>query len=309
MNFRGVFPILVTPFLPDESIDLNSFKTLVNFMRKMDVDGITILGVLGEANRLTDFERTSIISTTIETAGGLPVIVGTSASGKMAACSLSKTAEKLGASAVMVTPQSDPAQSNEKVVNYFEEIANSISVPIVMQDHPASSGVQMPSSLMLEMIQNIPSIACIKEEALPTAPKILHLKKNLNRDVPILTGLGALYGLFDLKAGSDGFNTGFAFPEILACLLKAKNNNNWEFANRIYQHFLPLIVFEQQPGVGIRKEVLRIRGAIKNSTVRHPGSLISQSAKSQLDDLISSTLPGINISDPLSENSIKKIIY
>ncbi len=71
MDFRGVFPILVTPFLPNQSVDLKSVKTLVNLMREIKVNGITILGVLGEANRLTDNERTSVIRATVEAAGDL----------------------------------------------------------------------------------------------------------------------------------------------------------------------------------------------------------------------------------------------
>ena len=62
MKLNGVFPILVSPFKADESIDVESLKTLVLFMRKLNVDGITVLGVLGEANRLTENERKNIIS-------------------------------------------------------------------------------------------------------------------------------------------------------------------------------------------------------------------------------------------------------
>ncbi len=309
MDFRGVFPILVTPFLPDESVDLKSVKTLVNLMRKIKVNGITILGVLGEANRLTDNERTSVIRATVEAAGDLNVIVGTSTASTSSTCALSHTAEKLGASAVMVTPHSDPTLSEEKIIHHFKVIADSITIPIVLQDHPASSGVKMQSNLILEIIEGIPSIACIKEEALPTAPKILELKKRMNRNIPILTGLGALYGLFDLQAGSDGFNTGFAFPEVLIALVRAKASNNWELANRLYRYFLPLIVFEQQPTIAIRKEIFRIRGAIHDSTVRHPGTSISQSTKSQLHDLISNTLPDLDLSKPIPDALMTKMIY
>ncbi|HBZ18929.1 MAG TPA: dihydrodipicolinate synthase family protein, partial [Betaproteobacteria bacterium] len=57
MKFSGVIPILVTPFNEDESVDTKSIQTMIHLMKDIGVNGVTILGVLGEANRLTDNER------------------------------------------------------------------------------------------------------------------------------------------------------------------------------------------------------------------------------------------------------------
>ena len=94
------------------------------------------------------------------------------------------------------------------------------------------------------------------------------------RKVPILTGLGALYGQFDLEAGSSGFNTGFAFPEVLMLMVKAMKAGDVKRVQNLYARFLPLVVFEQQPGVAVRKEILRLRGLLDSSRVRHPGASI-----------------------------------
>ncbi len=118
--------------------------------------------------------------------------------------------------------------------------------------------------------------------------------------MPILAGLGALYGLFDLQAGSAGFNTGFAFPEVLMAMVKAARAGNWARAQEIYTRFLPLIVFEQQPGVAIRKEILRLRGALKTSKVRHPGAALQPATSEQLRKLIDALLPGQDLSRPVS---------
>ncbi|MBT4503302.1 MAG: dihydrodipicolinate synthase family protein, partial [Gemmatimonadetes bacterium] len=69
-SFTGVFPILITPFDDDENLDLASFEKVVRFMVEIGVDGITILGVLGEANRLIDAEREQLILTAIQAADG-----------------------------------------------------------------------------------------------------------------------------------------------------------------------------------------------------------------------------------------------
>ena len=119
------------------------------------------------------------------------------------------------------------------------------------------------------------------------------------RRVRVLTGLGALYGLFDLQAGSDGFNTGFAFPEVLSAMVHAAREGDWDRARSLYLRFLPLIVFEQQPGVAVRKEVLRRRGLIESGAVRHPGGPLPPGAAEQLDALLSSTLGDIDLTRPI----------
>src|SRR5581483_7051780 len=137
-------------------------------------------------------------------------------------------------------------------------------LPIVLQDHPAISQVHMGVDLILRMVQEIPSIACIKAEALPSPPKVAALRAGLAglRPVSILSGLGGLYGLFDLERGSDGFNTGFAFPEVLIEVVKRFKQGDRAGARTVFNRYLPLIVFEQQPGVAIRKEILRRRGLL-----------------------------------------------
>jgi 4-hydroxy-tetrahydrodipicolinate synthase len=300
LKFGGVFPILATPFEDNEHPDLESFDRLVRFTGGLGVDGITILGVLGEANRLLDGEREQLVRTAVAAAGKLPVIVGTSHSGTRAARELSQMAQELGAQAVMVTPHAEAVPNEDRVAEYYRTIAEGVKIPIVMQDHPASTQVHMPAPLLLRIIREVPRIACIKEEAVPTAPKIRALAAGMKeRKVPILTGLGALYGLFDLEAGASGFNTGFAFPEVLMAMVKAAGSGDWFRVREIYTRFLPLIVFEQQPGVAIRKEILRLRGAIRGSKVRHPGAPLQQATADQLRKLIDALLPGQDLSKPV----------
>jgi 4-hydroxy-tetrahydrodipicolinate synthase len=301
--FEGVFPILATPFDGDQNPDCESFARMIRFMADAGVQGVTILGVLGEANRLLDREREVLIGTAVDAADGrIPVIVGTSHSGTRAACDLSRMAQDLGASAVMVTPHAEAVPNEDRIFEYFSAIAASINIPIVAQDHPASSGAHMSVNLLLRLVRELPSIACIKEEALPTPPKIRAVIAGMTaRKVPILTGLGALYGLFDLEAGSNGFNTGFAFPEALMAMHAAALAGDWNRVRDLYTRFLPLIVFEQQPGVAVRKEILRLRGLIATSVVRHPALNIPPATALQLMQLLDVTLPGQDLTRPIIE--------
>ena len=301
LSFEGVYPILATPFDDQESLDLASLQRLVGFMADLPVDGVTILGVLGESNRLLDDERERVIRTALAAAAGrVPVIVGTSHGGTGAAADLSKMAESLGAAAVMVAPPFESIPNEQRIFEFYERIASAISIPLVVQDHPPSSQVHMSAALLLRLVNEIPRVACIKEEAPPTLGKISALLAGMTtRRVPVLTALGALYGVFELERGSSGFNTGFAFPEILTAMLQHARAGRMNDARALYQRFLPLIVFEQQPGVAIRKEILRLRGIISSSRVRHPGLSIDARTATQLRELLELSFEGADISRPI----------
>jgi 4-hydroxy-tetrahydrodipicolinate synthase len=299
MKFSGVIPILVTPFNEDESVDTHSIQTMIRLMQNIGVQGITILGVLGEANRLSDNERELVISSAIEAAGQLPVIVGTSAAGTRSVINHNQLAKKLGASAVMITPQAEAVPSDEKVFTHFHSILNETDLPVVLQDHPASTGVHMATDLIFKMLDELTGFCGVKLEAVPTAPKLRSLKTRYGNKVSVMTGLGALYGAFDLEAGSDGFNTGFAFPEVLIALTKMAKKNDWDSLQEIYQRFLPLIVYEQHPGVAIRKELLKMRGAIRTARVRSPGVQGTDSIHKTLSKLIQYAMPSQDITRPV----------
>ena len=301
LKFSGVIPILATPFNDDESLDLASWQRMIEFMVVLGVDGITILGVLGESNRLSDHEREALIESAVATVDKrIPIVVGTSHSGSAAATYLSRMAEDLGADAVMVAPAREPVPNEERIVEYYGRLADGTQLPIVLQDHPASTEVHMPVPLILRIVKEVPSVACIKAEAVPTPPKVRALREGLSRPVAILSGLGALYAPFDLEAGSDGFNTGFAFPEVLMALVTAAQAKDVDRVHALYARFASLIVFEQQPGLAVRKEILRLRGLIKCNRVRHPGATIAPAVAAVLAALVGRTLPNVDITKPIT---------
>ena len=143
----------------------------------------------------------------------------------------------------------------------FEGVYPILATPFDDQENLDLPSMQRLVSFMADLPVDgvtILGVSCIKEEAPPTLGKISVLLAGMTtRRVPVLTALGALYGVFELQRGSSGFNTGFAFPEILTAMLQHARAGRMNDAQTLYRRFLPLIVFEQQPGVAIRKEILR----------------------------------------------------
>ncbi|HUJ74571.1 MAG TPA: dihydrodipicolinate synthase family protein, partial [bacterium] len=137
-RFQGVWPILVTPFDDQEQLDLASLQRVVRFMAQLGCDGVTVLGVLGESNRLVDAEREQVIRAAVQAAGSMPVCVGTSHPGTAATRQLCQMAEQAGAAAVMVSPSWEPVPNEQRLFEYYQRVAEGTNLPIVVQDHPAS---------------------------------------------------------------------------------------------------------------------------------------------------------------------------
>jgi 4-hydroxy-tetrahydrodipicolinate synthase len=298
-RLAGVIPILATPFNDHESLDLVSLARTIEFSASLGVTGVTLLGVLGESNRLTDAERSLAIRAAVGAAAGkIPVIVGCSHTGTAPTCSLVEEAMSLGATAVMIAPSKQPIPNDTVVFDHYTRVAET-GAPIVLQDHPASTEVHMRADLILRIASETPGVVCIKAEAVPSPSKIAAVRAGLKRDIPILTGLGGLYGFFDFERGSDGFNTGFAFPEVLLAMVERMRAGDLDAVWSIYQRYLPLMVFEQQPGLAIRKEILKRRGLIASGRVRHPGGNIDNGTSDQVSALLARSFPGQDLTRPV----------
>ena len=103
-----------------------------------------------------------------------------------------------------------------------------------------------------------------------------------------MTGNGGLYLPQELARGADGAMTGFAYPEMLVEVVSLHAEGKAEQAEDLFDAYLPLVRYEQQPGFGlaVRKEVLRQRRAIACALTRSPGPSLSQSDHSELSQLI-----------------------
>ena len=300
MNFSGVIPILITPFKEDGSVDYNSIKKIINFMNSLPLSGITLLGVLGESARLSETEKRNIIDFVSTLDNSLPVIYGVNSVSPYVSEELANYAQDNHASAIMLSPMKENSvMTHKKILNFYEHVAKDLYIPMILQDHPASTGITMSAELISEISNEVDKIKCIKEESVPTFNKIINIKKLTNNKIKVLTGLGALYGWFDLMSQSDGFNTGFAFPEILLAMHQSVKNNQFEEAFSIYQKYLPLIVFEQLPGTGYRKEIFKQRKLIDSNFVRSPGEVCNHKSKEIIHTLIGKLFDSKNITEKI----------
>lgn len=286
---NGVHCVMATPFLPDESLDEASLATLIDYLVNGGCDGILVLGVLGEADKLSDSERDRMVRACIELSSGrLQVSVGITHASTKVARDRALGCVDAGAAAVMVSPPPGSA-AGPALKEHFRRIAADLPIPFIVQDHPTSSGVRMPVEFIAGLFEHLPPSSVVKLEDPPTAPKIKRLLE-LAPNFQVLGGLGGVSLLHELDAGSHGTMTGFALPEILVGVVKAHQAGNREEACRIFEEALPLMVFEAQPGAGValRKELLKRRGAIAHATVRQPAPTPDAFSLELLDKVLGS---------------------
>jgi 4-hydroxy-tetrahydrodipicolinate synthase len=138
----GVFNITPTPFHPDGSLDLPGVKTLTDFTIGCGVDGLTILGVLGEADKLLDAERDLVISATVEAAAGrVPICVGTTHAGTLPGLLLATGPAPRGGCGDGAPPRL-VRPTDAALRRHYLTVAAAVDPPVVVQDHPTSSGVR-----------------------------------------------------------------------------------------------------------------------------------------------------------------------
>lgn len=289
---RGVYVISVTPFTENGAIDLTSLDRVVDFYFDKGADGLTILGMMGEAPKLTQAEAIEVTKRTLAQAGDRPVVVGVSAAGLASISELTKAVMDLGAAGVMVAPPAS-LRTNEQIIAYYETVVDTIGqdVPICLQDFPLSTNVQISNATLGTLFDKLPSIVMLKHEDWPGLTKITTLRDaeaTGRRRVSILCGNGGLFLPEEMMRGADGAMTGFAFPEMMASVVALSKSGNDDRAQDLFEAYLPLVRYEQQPGVGlgVRKHVLVKRGAISSATQRRPGAMLGRDAIEDVERMI-----------------------
>jgi 4-hydroxy-tetrahydrodipicolinate synthase len=293
---KGVFVIAVTPFTDSGALDLASTDRVVDFYLEQGADGLTLLGVMGEAPKLTAEEARTFVRRVLGRVDGrIPTIVGVTAPGLAPMRELAQSVMGDGAAGVMVAPPST-VRTDDQVYNYFESVAETLgaSVPFAVQDHPLASGVQIAVPVILRIVKNLPTCVMLKHEDWP-GPGLAKLsavrtasERGEMRRISILSGNGG--GLFlpeELLRGADGAMTGFAYPEMMVDVCAAHAAGDIERAFDLFDAYLPLARYEQQSALGlaVRKHILAQRGAIASAALRRPGARLSEADKADIERL------------------------
>jgi len=291
---RGVFIISVTPFNEEGEIDYGSVDSLVEFYISAGVHGITILGMMGEAHKLTFAEALQFTAYLLKrVAGRVPVVVGVSNSALANVKNLARAAMDAGGAGALIAPIAG-LRTDDQVLDYYQSVFETLgpAIPVAYQDYPYSTGVQLSVPTLNRLVRSFPQLVMLKHEDCPGLGKITRVRGDAEKEglrrISILVGNGGLYFPLEMRRGADGAMTGFAYPEMLVEVYRKFEAGDPEGAEDLFDQYLPLVRYEQQPGFGlaVRKEILRRRGAISNSKARRPAPTLTTSELEEIDRLI-----------------------
>ena len=290
----GTFAIAPTPFHDDGRIDERSIDRLADFYAEVGCEGVTVLGIMGEAPKLDAAEAAQVAIRFVKRAKTMQVIVGVSAPGFATMRSLARASMDAGAAGVMIASPPN-LRTDDQIIGYFRQAQEAIGedIPWVLQDYPLTLSVVLTPSVIRRIVMENPACVMLKHEDWPGLEKISVLrgfqKDGSLRPLSILCGNGGLFLDFEMERGADGAMTGYAFPELLVDVIRLSKAGKRDAVHDLFDAHLPLIRYEQQPGAGlaVRKYVLQKRGIIASNAQRKPSASLSATARAEVDYLLS----------------------
>lgn len=290
---HGVWIIAATPFDEDGALDLASTDRLVDFYLGHGVHGMTLLGMMGEAPKLTRDEAVAFVQRVVRRVDGrVPLVAGVPSGGFAPMAEFARMLADLGVAAVMIAPPAG-LRGDDAVVDWYEQAATAIGadMPFVLQDFPLASGIHMSASVLRRIAERCPNFAVLKHEDWPGLDKITAIRRQEKlgaRRLAILVGNGGLFLPFELARGADGAMTGYAFPEMLVEVCRLVETGKLVQALDLFDAHLPLVRYEQQPGLGlaVRKYLLAKRGAIATPRLRPPAARLTAETVAEIETML-----------------------
>ncbi|WP_196073037.1 dihydrodipicolinate synthase family protein [Nakamurella alba] len=287
----GLTVVAVTPLDRDGAVDVPGIGELMEFYLRCGVSGVTLLGVMGEANRMTDDESVTVTRAALEALDGrVPAIVGVSDASLQRLVALARAASGLGAAGVLVQPLAG-LRGDAAVVGYFRAVCEALGpgIPVCVQDFPRSSGVGLSLAAWRGIVESCPSVQMLKHEPEPSLAALTAVRQaeaeGLRR-VTVLGGNNGLALLQELDRGADGAMTGFSYPDALVTVDERWRTGERDRARDLFDRHLPLNLHEWAGGLAVRKEILRRRGALASATCRYPLRPLSAADQQDLDVLL-----------------------
>ena len=240
-------PAITTKFTDSDKLDINLFNKNLDFQLKSGVDAIVLAGSLGEASTLTQDEKNILTKNTVDFVNKkIPVVVNIAEQSTRDAIKSVKDAEKYGANGLMVLPPMRYKSGKKETINYFESIANSTSLPIMVYNNPVDYGIEVTIDMFEELLK-CDNIKAVKESTRDIS-NVTRLKNSFGSRLKIMTGVDTI-ALESLLMGADGWIAGLvcAFPEETVAIYKLKIQGKIQEAVQIYRWFLPLLELDINP--------------------------------------------------------------
>lgn len=273
--FRGVFPILHTPFLPSQELDLESLRREVDYVCKLGASGMAYPGYNSEWWKLSDTETLQAAEVVLDARkGNAAVILNVTAQTTHLAREQAKRFARMGCDALMCLPPFVVSTSSSCITNHLRCVLEATDKPHIIQYAASLTGTRLDGIALRAMHEAFPHFRAIKVDFIPTGPAIKDLKEILTDDtLQYLVGYSGLQ-LFDAVArGADGLmgGVGHVGEDIhLLNTLQLDSKRGYE----AFARMVPMLNFEMQSldmVIAVHKRLLLDRGVFAWEGCRDPG--------------------------------------
>jgi 1-pyrroline-4-hydroxy-2-carboxylate deaminase len=239
--WHGVYPAATTQFAADMSLDIPACRRTLTNLVADGIDGLVLLGTVGENNSLRPDEKRFALRAGVEAVGGrVPLVAGVSELTTDRAIEFARDAEKIGINALMLLPAMVYVPTADELYAHFRAVAESTALPIMLYNNPPAYRVSIELET-LEKLAPITNIVAIKESA-PDPRRFSDIFNRFGDRYAMLAGLDDV-ALEGFLLGAVGWVSGLtsAFPRESVAMVAAAQRGDWEEARRIYRWFMPLL--------------------------------------------------------------------
>ncbi|UXN73615.1 dihydrodipicolinate synthase family protein [Devosia sp. A8/3-2] len=284
----GVLPVLPTPFATGGGVDPVAMARVTAFALEAGADGVVFPGVASEFDHLNADERQALVEVVGKTlAGRKPFIVGASAATPAEVIAFCQSGKAAGATAAMVMAPASVGSDITALVAFFSAVAAGSGLDLILQNAPAPVGSGLPVATIAEVVKAVPAIRYVKEETLPSGPRITALiDATGDRLAGVMGGGGSRYVLDELQRGAIALMPAVEITDLHAALFKAFTAGNTEQARELYIRSLPILLVQMIYRMALTKEVLVRRGIFTSAAVRAPLPAFDARGRAEIDMML-----------------------
>ena len=283
-------PAITTKFTNDDKLDLDLFNKNINAQLDAGVSAIVLGGSLGEASTLTADEKNILTKNTISvTEGKIPIVVNIAEQSTKAAIKSAISAEENGASGLMVLPPMRYKSCDIETVQYFKDIANSTSLPIMIYNNPVDYKIEVTLDMFDDLLE-IENIQAVKESTRDIT-NITRIKNRFGDRLKIMTGVDTL-ALESLIMGAVGWIAGLvcAFPYETVAIYKLQKIGKIDEAISIYRWFMPLLELDINSKLVQNIKLAETYTGLGSENVRAPRLPLSGNERESVISIIETAL-------------------
>ncbi len=240
-SWQGIFPAATTQFRTAGELDLAATLACLDRLLEAGVEGLIMLGTVGENCSLEHSEKLDVLRATVEhVAGRVPVLTGVAEYTTALACRFSAEAQRAGVDGLMVLPAMVYKSDSRETLAHFRSVARASDLPIMVYNNPVSYHVDISPAMFTDLADE-PKFVAIKESS-ENVRRITDLRNTCGDRFTLLCGVDDLV-LESVLLGADGWVSGLvnAFPRESRKLWDLARSGKWPEARDLYRWFTPLL--------------------------------------------------------------------